>query len=40
MEKNVLGVGLGESLLQIRDGLQFPRNETPDNAALWLIICK
>ena len=34
LEADVLGVGLGGSLLQVRDGMWIPRNETPDNAAL------
>ena len=32
-ETNVLGVGLGEILLQVRNDMQFPQNEASDNAA-------
>ena len=34
-EKDMLGVGLGAILLWEKDGMQFPRNRTPNNAALW-----
>ena len=37
LEMDVLGVSLGAGLLHVRDGMQFPRNEAPDNAALWSI---
>ena len=33
-ETDAWGVGLGTSLLQLRDGMQFPRNKTPDKSAL------
>ena len=35
LEQDVLGVGLAASLLQVRDGMQFTRNEAPDSVALW-----
>ena len=35
---NVIAVSLDTSLLQVRDGMWFPRNERPDNAALWPIV--
>ena len=31
-------MGLRASLMKARDGMQLPRNEAPDNAALWLIV--
>ena len=34
---DVLQIGLGPSPLQMRDGMQFPRNEAPANVVLWLI---
>ena len=37
METNMSCVGLGASLLQARDRMQFLRNEAHDNAELWLI---
>ena len=37
LETDVSGVYLGASLLQVRDRMQFPRNKSPNNAALWLI---
>ena len=37
IETNVLDVKLGASLQQVQQGVWFPYNETPDNAALWLI---
>ena len=37
IETNVLGLGLRASLLQVRDGMQFPKNEAPNNAALQPI---
>ena len=36
-ETDASGVGLGESLLQMRDGMWFQRNEAPDNVALQPI---
>ena len=30
-------LGLRISLLQVRKGMQFPRNETPNSAALWSV---
>ena len=38
LEKDVLGVSLGVSLLQASDRMQFPRNETPNNVVLWPIV--
>ena len=35
-----LGVSLGTSLLQARDGMQFSRNEAPDCNAMNNSICK
>ena len=37
LERDTLHVGLGAGLLQMRDGMQFPRNEASDNAALCPI---
>ena len=37
LETDASGVSLEAHLLQARDGMQFPRNETPDNAVLWPI---
>ena len=37
LETEASGEGLGVSLLQVRDRMQFPRNEAPDNAVLWPI---
>ena len=37
LETDALGVGLGISLPQVKDRMQFSRNETPDNAALQPI---
>ena len=31
------GVGFRASLLQVRDGVWFPRNKAPDDAILWLV---
>ena len=31
-------VRLGVSLLQVRDKIQFLRNEAPDNAVLWSVM--
>ena len=31
------GVGLGTGLLHVRDGMQVPKDRTPDNSELWLI---
>ena len=36
--RDALGVGLGAGLLKVRDGMQFQRNEAPNNAALWPIV--
>ena len=35
LERDVLDVDHRASLLQARNGMQFPRNEAPNNAALW-----
>ena len=35
LETDMFGVGIHASLLQLRDRLQFSRNEAPDNSALW-----
>ena len=37
LETDVLDVGLRRCLQQERNGMQFPRNETPDNVALQPI---
>ena len=37
VEKNVSGVSLGASLLQLRHKTWFPKNEATDNAAFWSI---
>ena len=37
LEMDVLDVDLGSSLLEVRDRMQFPRNEAPNNAAIWSI---
>ena len=34
LETDALGVGLGASLLQTVDDMQFPRSKTPNNAVL------
>ena len=33
----MLGVSLGAVLLQVRGGMQFQRNERPDNATVWPV---
>ena len=33
-EADMSGVGLGASLLQVRGGMQFPRNGAPNNATV------
>ena len=38
LETDMLGVRLGVSLLQVRDSMLLPRNESSDNAVLWLIV--
>ena len=38
LERDISGVGLGPCLLQVRDGIQFPRNEAPANAELQPIV--
>ena len=35
LEIDASGVGLGASLLELRDGMWFARNEVPDNAVIW-----
>ena len=37
LQRDVSVVGLGANLLQVRDGIQFPRSEAPDNAVLLII---
>ena len=37
LEMDMSGVDLVVSLLQVRDGMQFQRNEAPDNAALTTV---
>ena len=37
-ERDVSSAGLGTSLLQMRDGMVFPRDEAPNSAVLWLIV--
>ena len=39
LETDVLGVGLGASILHVTDEMQFPKNEAPDNAVMWPIAC-
>ena len=34
IETDALGAGLGINLLQVRDGMQFPGNEAPDDEVL------
>ena len=34
LEMDTLGVGIGASLLQTVDGMQFPRDEAPEDTAL------
>ena len=34
LETNASGVGLGEGILWVTDGIQFPKDVTPDNTAL------
>ena len=38
VETNDSGVGLGASVLQAKDDLQFPSNEAPGKAVLWPVI--
>ena len=35
LEADAPGVSPGASLLQVWAGMQFPRNEAPENAVLW-----
>ena len=37
LKRDVWGVGLEAKHLQVREGMWFPRNEAPDNAALQPI---
>ena len=37
LETKALGISVGASLVQVRDGLQFLRNEVPNNATLRQI---
>ena len=37
LETDASDVGLGASVLQVRDGMQFPRKEALDSAVLWPI---
>ena len=37
METDVSGMGLGASILQTMNGMQFPWNKVPDKSALWPI---
>ena len=37
LETDALGVGLRASLLQTRDEVRFPKNEAPNNVALWPV---
>ena len=34
----VVGLGLGASLLEVRDGMLFPKNEGPNNGVLQPIV--
>ena len=38
LETHISGVSLRPSFLQVRNGMPFPRNEAPDNAALWPVV--
>ena len=37
IDTDASGLGLRPSLLYLRDGMQFPRNEAPYNAAFWPV---
>ena len=37
LESDASNVDLRKSLLNMRDGMQFPKNETPSNMALWQV---
>ena len=37
LEADAFGVSQAVSLLQVRDGIQYRRNEAPDNASLWPV---
>ena len=37
LETDMSGAGLGAGLLQARDTIQLPKDETPDISALWPI---
>ena len=37
LEIDASSIGLGASLLQVRNRIQFPRHEASHNAAIWLI---
>ena len=37
LETDALGMGLRASLLQVRDGMQFPGNKAPNYTVLWPI---
>ena len=38
LETDVSGIGLGSGLLQVREGVNCPSDETPDNTALCPIL--
>ena len=40
LETDTSGVGQGAGLLQVRDGMQFPRDEVTDNKHCVHNICK
>ena len=37
LETDMMGVDLGECILQVRDGMWLPKDKTPENSAMWPI---
>ena len=35
LEIDALGIGIGTSLLQVKDEMQFPMDKVPNNVLLW-----